>query len=947
MQSTGELRFGRFQLQRRQRRLLIEGVPVELGARAVDVLLALVDADGAPLGKDELISRVWGMAVEEHNLTVQIHALRKALGPDREMIRTVPRHGYAFIGDLEEPLATPAADAVSIRATDTNVPAQVEALIGRDGEIQELLTLQGTCRLLTLTGAGGIGKTRLALELAWLRLPSFSDGIWFAELATLSDASLVPGRIAVALGLQAGDSAQAVAAAVGGKNLLLVLDNCEHVVGEAARAAEALLHGTRNVQIVATSREPLRAESESVYRVPALATPAAGASDAAEILRHGAVRLFIARAGAADSRFRAGDAELPAISTICRRLDGIPLAIELAAARAPVLGLDELLGSIDDSFALLTGGRRTALPRHRTLQATLDWSHDLLGQAERVVLRRLAVFAGFTLKAASAVAQDTELAAAEVVDCVSGLIAKSLISSETDTLTARYRLLETTRAYAIDKLAKSGEREPLARRHAEYFRDLFERANNESETRATAEWLAVYALETDNVRAALNWAFSPGGDTTIGVALLLASERLWFGLSLLNECRRRVGRALSSLQLGAAETPALEMRLKAILAAALFNTKGPGPEAYAAWTEVLETAERLGDTECQLRGIWGLWYHHLSNGELRAALALAQRHDALPADKVNPVDLLVGERMIATSLQYLGELGEARRHVEYMLSHCTPAIRRAHMNRFQFDLPVSARGTFAKVLWLQGLPDQAMRMASANVEDARVIDREISVSVCWALDTECMVGLEVGELATVERSVAVLLEYAIEHALVFWQALGESYKGQLLIKRGDLRNGVECLRAGIHGLREARYVLRAPGLLGALAAGLAAIGEVSPALKTIDEALAECERTDERWIIADLLRIKAEILLSLGAREAEPAEDLFRQALDWARRQGALSLELRAAMSLARLLRDSGRRGDATALFIPVYERITEGFGTADAKAARGLLDELRDVAAD
>jgi predicted ATPase len=290
----------------------------------------------------------------------------------------------------------------------------------------------------------------------------------------------------------------------------VVLDNCEHLIDAAARMAEALLRASPVVCAVATSREPLRAAAEYVYRVPPLDVPAEDNLDADDVLRHGAVKLFVARAHAAEPRY-VPDRRLASVkAAICRRLDGIPLAIELAAARIAAFGVEGVGARLDDRFRLLTGGSRTALPRHQTLRATLDWSHDLLSESERVVLRRLSVFAGtFTLDAAAAIAASPEIAAADVVECVANLVAKSLVSADVGGAAPSYRLLETTRVYARERLVESGEVDRFERRHAEYHRDLFERAQAEWEIQPTAEWLAIYGRQLDNLRAALDWAFAP------------------------------------------------------------------------------------------------------------------------------------------------------------------------------------------------------------------------------------------------------------------------------------------------------------------------------------------------------------------------------------------------------------------------------------------------------
>ncbi|HXO91065.1 MAG TPA: winged helix-turn-helix domain-containing protein, partial [Stellaceae bacterium] len=530
------IEFGHFRVVPHRRELLADGQPIHLGGRTFDMLMALIEEQGAVVAKDTLMERVWpNRIVEENSLHFQISALRDALGAERSLIRTISGRGYQFTGEIRTVAASPHAQVITDTVAPvaapprppTNLPEPVSELIGRDVEVEEVLGLTATHRLVTLTGAGGIGKTRLGLEVARRLLPEFADGIWIIELAPLSDPDLVPATVAMELGLDLADnvvSPERIANALAAKQLLLVLDNCEHLVGAAASMAEAVVRASPAARVMATSREPLRAEGECLYRVPPLAAPKEDSQDAEELLRYGAVQLFVARARAAEPQLSPDGCVAAAIAVICRHLDGIPLAIELAAARTNALGVEELAARLDDCLHLLTGGRRTALPRHQTLRATLDWSYRLLPEPERVVLRRLAIFAGgFTLQAASAIAATDEIAGADIVDCAVNLVAKSLVAADLGGATGWYRLLETTRAYALEKLTQSGEFEQVARRHAKYCRDLFERAEAELETRPASEWLAAYGRRIDNLRAALDWAFSPTGDVPVGVALTIAA----------------------------------------------------------------------------------------------------------------------------------------------------------------------------------------------------------------------------------------------------------------------------------------------------------------------------------------------------------------------------------------------------------------------------------------
>ncbi len=948
-ETVASVAFGRFRVLPHRRELLADGRPIKLGGRAFDVLMALVDARGGVVSKDELIARVWSnRLIEENNLHAQIAALRAAFGPERGLIRTISGRGYQFTGatqvlgaSLDERAGVTAGSHSVLPAT--NLSESVSELIGRGHELHELIELIAEHRLVTMTGDSGIGKTRLALAVARQCLPRFADGVWLAELAPLSDADLVPAAVAAGVGLDlSGGSASPdrVAAALAGKKLLVVLDNCEHVVDAAAIMAEALLRASPTVRVIATSRERLMAEEEWVYRVPPLAVPAESSGDD-DLLGYGAVRLFLERARAAKSNFAPDERVAALTAAICRRLDGIPLAIELAAARAATLGIDELAALLADRFQVLTDGRRTALPRHQTLRATLDWSYGLLAEPERVALRRLAVFAGvFDLNAAGIVGSSDQISPPDVVEALVGLVAKSLVSAEINGGPACYRLLDTTRAYAFEKLNESGELALVARRHAEYYRDLFERAETEWETRPSSEWRCDYGRHIDNLRAALDWAFSPGGDASIGVAVTAAAVTLWKHLSLLNECRGRAEQALTRLDAGMSRNARQEMKLHAALGASLtYSGSASSPDIGAAWTKSLEIAERLGDAEYQLRSLRGLWVFHTASRRYRVGLALAQRFRSLAASRSVPDDRLVGEQMMGVSQHCLGDQGGARRHLDRVFADDTAVDHQKYMIRFQIDLLVSARVILARVLWLQGFPDQAMRAAASSIDDARAADH--AVSLCYALALgACPIALAVGDLATAEHYVGLLLDHSTRHALTHLRAFSAYHQGALALKRGDVVTGSRLLRAGFNEVGDFRPAIQFVVLL--MIEALADAGLVSEGLAALKEAVERSEQNEECWLLGEFLRVEGELLLlqdTVGA--ATEAEGHFRQALDGAHRQGALSLELRAATSLARLLCNQGRYADATALLAPVYDRFTEGFDTTDVTTAKALLDTL------
>jgi predicted ATPase len=569
----------------------------------------------------------------------------------------------------------------------------------------------------------------------------------------------------------------------------------------------------------------------------------------------------------------------------------------------------------------------------------MDWSHDLLPNVEKVILRRLAVFHGdFTMDAVQAVAADGEIVAAEVFGGVANLVAKSLVATDLSGEVSYYRLLDTTRAYAFEKLGESGELEAIARHHAVYCRELFERAETEWEARPAAEWLAEYGRQVHNLRAALDWAFSSAGDASIGVASTAAAVPLWMHLALMEECAGRVEQALAAIAAGEGRDPRREMQLHRALAQSLMETKGAVSEIGAVGTKALEIAESLGNAEYQLHSLWSLWSFCITGGQQRVALSLARRFRTLAAKRSDPNDRLIGER-IGASQHYLGDLRSARRHIERALARYVAPARMSAIVRFEGDQSAAVRAYLARILWLQGLPDQAMQTAESSVADAQATNHAIALGLAFGL-AACPVALWIGDLAAAEHYVEMLLDHSTRHALARWRAFGLCHEGMLAIHRGDLGTGLRLLRAGFDEPGGGVAVPRFFSFVMAEALGRA--GQIADGLAAIEEAIVHSERTEERWATAEMLRVKGELFLMQGAPEAAAtAEDLFRQALDLARRQGALSWELRTAISLARLLSDQGRSADATALLEPVYDRFTEGFATADLKAAKALLDDL------
>ena len=572
-------RFDRFELRPDERVLHADGNPVKLGARAFDTLLALAERSHRVVGKRELMDLVWPeLVVEENNLQAQVVTLRKLLGAGA--IATVPGRGYKLTLAVETVDARPGAgvarDAQTADATPTptsvvarhNLPRNVDPLIGREGELKQLLALIPEHRLVTVTGPGGVGKSRMAIDAGWSCIDRFTHGVWLVELASLSDPALVASAITTALGMAVAPSAEPLSALtreLGDRSLLLILDNCEHVVDAVAHVVEALLRVAPNVHTLISSQELVGIGGEHVLRLPSLSVPAETDPASEAALAAGAVQLFVARATAADPRFAWNDRNARAVAAICRRLDGIPLALEMAAARTSLLGVDGLAARLDERFRILAAGKRTALPRHRTLQATLDWSYGLLSPAEQGVFRRLGVFSGpFSLASAAAVVTDGEHDESAVIESLAGLCDKSLVATDPREGEVRYRLLETTRAYALERLAEANETQEAARRHALCYRRIFEACFDDWTLMSDSAFRARYATEIDNLRAAIAWSFGPDGDGETSIALIGSSGQLWLSLSLYREGEALLHRALECVT--PSTPPALEAELWSALA---------------------------------------------------------------------------------------------------------------------------------------------------------------------------------------------------------------------------------------------------------------------------------------------------------------------------------------------------------------------------------------------
>jgi predicted ATPase len=715
--------------------------------------------------------------------------------------------------------------------------------------------------------------------------------------------------------------------------MLLILDCCEHVIETAAALAERLHKEAPELHILATSREVLRVEGEHIHRLLPLTSPPEDAVlTAASALAYPAVELFVERATAGGDKFALTDANASDLGNICRRLDGIPLAIELTAGNACVYGVKSVLELLDKQFSLLWEGRRTALPRHRTLRATIEWSYDLLSAPERMILSRLSVFMGsFTLEAARSVAGTEDADNDTIVATLASLVAKSMLTLDTGSQSTLYRVLDTTRAYAQEKLADKAEAGMMARRHASYFLGLLENMGGESNGDVSA-----IADQFGNIRGALTWCFSDQGDRQIGVALTAASVPLLFKLSLLAECQLWVTRAIKALD-DTDRSVKHDLALHAALGSARMLTGQIDEMGVNCLNRALALAEKIDDVPGQIRLIGRLHLLQLLVGSYDDALSTARRGEAIALASDDSVATARMRVLLSISCHYLGNLAASRSYIESALLH--PSLEGDVHSGLTLDYPRRAHITHARILWLQGYPNRATEIARRAISDVIAVSRPIVL--CRALPWAFGIFYWNGDLEDCEEHIDRLIVEARRHDLATIQMVGEAMKGIALLARGETSIGLAMLKGSVERLQSLRFGA-ASGLCIPLAEALAATDHGGDeALDIIDEAIARARHCNFLMDMPDMLRARAEVLMRKSSPDFLLAERSLVQSLELARYQGALGHELRTAISLAKLWLRQGRRGEAQEMLSPIYGRFTEGFHTSDLKTARELLAEM------
>ncbi|WP_263357242.1 ATP-binding protein [Acidicapsa ligni] len=915
--------FGEFELDA-GRRVLTRGTdPIHLGSRAMDLLIALVERPGVMLGAGQLTQQIWpDTFVDESNLRVHIAAIRKALrgaGQSTELIENLPGAGYRFAA----PVIAKRRQSRVEKEVRFRPPPLLTSLIGRAETVRGFIEDLPLHRLITIVGAAGIGKTSVALAVGNSIEDEYANGVCFVDLTSVAAQGQIAAAIASAFQLSPvrEDILESLLSFISDKHLLLVLDNCEHHLDETAQLVESMLQVGSKVAILATSREPLGAQGEWLRRLKALDVPQASAATVTveDALTYSAVQLFAERARAVSSSFHLTDQEATSIAELCRQLDGLPLAIELAAARVDTLAVKDIADQLRASIALLSRGRRTAQLRHRTLAAALDWSYELLPEEEQIVFARLGVFQSrFTRQAALAIVSDEVLTAPKFLEALANLAAKSMALVEPGRTEPVYRLLDTTRTYATEKLGGGPAADSVRRRHAEYLRA--EQAEHNSVSVSDQDLPQQdYRPLIDELRSALRWCFSDHGDPLLGIHVTVSLASNWYAVTLFLEFSGEVNRTLERLKERGRLSPETEMQLLLSFIPALYNTEGSTPQMYKTLEKALALADEKTDPQrtSRLRLLKELWQYYNGSGEHAAALAVADEFERLLGGNHDRTFLL--QRIRAVSYLNRGDLQQVRENLDAVFAH--PANQMV-INRgiYEYDPQVVALFTLARTQWLQGFSSQSRQTARLCVQAA--VDAQHPASLCVALAlASCPISLWCGDRMTAEQSLELLRAQAVVCPLAYWQQFGDVFERALGLSRNKEIN----IRAQSWRHRQLQEACVLDG------------GWIAPAL--LEQVLAG----ERHWFSAEVLRREAQRRLEASNGNAfDETEELLQRSLLLAREGGALSWEFRTAISLAQLLKDRDTMR-AYLLLQELVERFSEGYDTADYMQALTVLSELED----
>lgn len=932
--------FGHFHLHPAQRLLLKNGIPIELGSRALDVLITLVDHAGEVISNRELIRRVWqDVIVDESCLRVHISALRKALScGENEMsyIANIPGRGYSFVAPLSHSTDADSAQP-SHKCSIGMLPPPLMRMVGRDETVPAIAERIKLHRFVTICGPGGMGKTTVALAAAH-HLESHFDGlILFQDLSSITDSALLPGILASALGVQchSPDPLKTLVTFLREKRLLLVLDSCDHVIVAATYLAERVFEESEQVHVLVTSREPLRAEGEHVHRLCPLACPAELCGlTAKDALTFSPVQLLVERVHNNDNSFILSDDDAPMVAHICRMLDGVPLAIELAAGQVEAYGIHGIAELLNNRVSLYWDGRRTALPRHQTLMAMFDWSCDLLSETEAMVLRRLSVLSGvFSLAMVTAIVK-SQIDESLVIDALGRLVTKSLVLVERSGRSMRYKLPHTMRAYALEKLRTSGEVDFTIERHAMYLLSMLERLNVPSETLPEYERIQLYIEHLGDICSALEWAFSNHRNLLLGIRLAAAAAPLFLGLSMLDECRRWSERALAARVEVAKGTPPPIVQQHWPCSIPPMMTPGT--------PNILRVSHRKGvESVTNPDDIQRLQSQHFvlpgSEG-IMSSLDIQWQNSNISTRITEPKIIAMMQWTLEGSSNPSGSPGFSFRTCKANLDLKPPLMNEDEFS-FSYDYRIRALASLARVLWLRGYPDQAARIGRQALGDA--YDSRHPATICLSLIYVATVFLWMGDWNNAAQTIDKLMSTAEENAFGHDHAAGKGLKGILLIGQDRVDAGIHLLHECLNVLSIENHQVLTTMFVRCLAKGIAAKGRYDKAIEIASGALEMVENVGEAFDTPEILRVTADLYAYRPIPDLALAEQYMNRSLACSKRLSALAWELRTAISLTRLHLLQGRHTEAGQRLQSVYNRFSEGFDSADLRAAKRLLNSL------
>ena len=911
--------FGPFRLLTAERRLDRHGAPVKIGARGLDILIALVLRAGEVVPKNELMEEVWpDQILDDSALRVHIAALRKLLGDADDgthYVANVSGRGYSFVApvgveQLPEETENFGVTPARGKKNRASLPP-LGRVIGRDDALNALGALLLNHRLVTILGPGGMGKTTVAVAAGHALRAAFDGHVVFLNLSILDDPAIVASELAQILGVipRRIDMLSAIIAYLRDKRMILILDGCERLLEAVATLARSILAGAAGVVILATSREALGLASEQILSLPPLTWPADHHGlNAVTAMTYPAVELFVRRAQATSNAFAFHDTHAPIVARICRKVDGIPLAIELVASRIYVHGLVETEKLLESRIQLYWRGHRTAPKRHQTLAAMIDWTYSLLSESKQTLLRQLGVFSGsFGLQSVHQIVQGEKIKAFDIDELFASLISKSLVQRDLSSHNVRFYLLDTTRAFALEKLIEYGELGQAQARHAAFDSEMFGAAIDEDDGAFEEVQQEKFSQDVHQIRSALEWAFSEAGNKDLGIILAAASVRRFMKLSLISESQSWARRALIWFN-GNIHHGRAGMRLQSTFAMSSLQLQGNLADVLMALSKAFEIAEQQNDLWEQLWLLGGLHVFKMQQSDVQGALEFARRAEIVAEMLAVPLAMSLAKWILGACLHINGDFLESERYfIDAKAS--PPPIFFSMAAGFGFDFRVPALCGHARNLLYVANIEAAVSAAHMTIAEMDRMGDPLSLAFALAWLTS--IFLWTGDWLQAESMIDRLTSLSEEYLLLPYRAAGDGLRGELDFRRGNVNEGVEKLFAWSEGPAQNRFPLHDIVALTTLAEALTAAGRMDEAQLRINQAVAMAESSGCLFHWPEILRVKALIMELSAEADQSKVEALFWQSISAARRQAAVFWEMRTSISLVAF--ECRRKGPSAA----------------------------------